>query len=118
MSVLSSDDESNPSETTLDDICESLKGNVQDIFHIEAFQIERRYPPFWFDRIRDIRDIQHNIPSVRFGNTHGKFEKILSSIVSRNIVPFNIRMITEASHIMTLGWGSAHVGTLHGAEAR
>ena len=31
VSVLSSDDESTPSETTLDDICESLEGPGQDV---------------------------------------------------------------------------------------
>ena len=114
VSVLSSDDESTPSETTLDDICESLEGPFQDLLDFHSCEGSLRFP-IGFGRVRDI---QHNSSSIGFGNTIGKFPGVISSIVSRNTVPFHVKMFAEGFHTMPLRRDRFHIGTLHCAEAR
>ena len=114
VSVLSSDNESAPSETTLDDICESLEGPFQDLLDFHSCEGSLRFP-IGFDRVRDI---QHNSSSIGFGNTMGKFQGVIGSIMSRNVVPLNTEVFTKAPHIMSLRGDRFHIGTLHCAEAR
>jgi len=120
VSVLSSDNESTPSETTLDDICESLEGPLQDLSDIlggepPSSQIVGRYLPI---RFSNIGGIQHNSSSIGFGYTMGKFPGVISSIVSRNTIPFDVEMIAERFHTMPLRGDGFHIGTLHCTEAR
>ena len=63
VSVLSSDDESAPSETTLDDICESLEGPGQDVLGGDLSSPEGRHLPIWFSRVGGF---QHNSSSIGF----------------------------------------------------
>ena len=76
VSVLSSDDESTPSETTLDDICESMEGPTQDLLGCHSHWGNKWYPPFGFDRIRDV---QQNSSSIGFGNAMGKFQGVIGT---------------------------------------
>ena len=114
VSVLSSDDESTPSETTLDEICELSKGSTQDLLDFTLTQ-EGRYPPTWFDRIGDV---EHNSPPVRFGDAKGEFEGVVGGVVGRGFVPVDVKMLAERFHTMTLRGDRFHIGTLHCAEAR
>ena len=120
---VSSDDESAPSETTLDDICEvcsahalraSLEGPFQDLLDFHSREGSLRFP-IGFDRVRDI---QHNSSSIGFGNTMGKFQGVIGSVMSRNVVPLNTEVFTKAPHIMSFRGDRFHIGTLHCAEAR
>ena len=116
VSVLSSDDESTPSETTLDEICESLQGPGQDILGADfSSQTEGGHLPIWFNRVGGF---QHNSSSIGFCHTLGEFPGVISSIVSRNTVPFRVKMFAEGFHTMPLRRDRFHIGTLHCAEAR
>ena len=115
VSVLSSDDESTPSETTLDDICESLEGPGQDVLGGDLSSPEGRHLPIWFNRVGGF---QHNSSSIGFCHTLGEFPGVISSIVSRNTVPFHVKMFAEGFHTMPLRRDRFHIGTLHCAEAR
>ena len=112
VSVLSSNDESTPSETTLDDCCESIEGHVQDII---GDSFESRDLPFRFDCIRNI---EHNSSPISTGYTISKFEGIVGSIMSSTIAPLNVEMVTNASHVVSFRGDSPHIRTLHGTETR
>ena len=114
VSVLSSDDESTPSETTLDDICESLEGPLQDLLDFHSCEGSLRFP-IGFDRVRDI---QHNSSSIGFGNTMGKFQGVIGSVMGGNIIPLNTEVFTKAPHIMSFRGDGFHIGTLQSTEAR
>ena len=115
VSILSSDDESTPSEKTLDEICESMEGHMQDLLDFHSREGSLRYFPFGFDRIRDIH---HNSSSIGFGNTMGKVQGVIGSVMSRNVVPLNTEVFTQAPHIMSIRGDRFHIGTLHCTEAR
>ena len=112
---LSSDNESAPSETTLDDICESLEGPGQDVLGGDLSSPEGRHLPIWFCRVGGF---QHNSSSIGFCHTLGEFPGVIRSIVSRNTVPVYVDIFAECFHTMPLRRDRFHIGTLHCAEAR
>ena len=141
--VLSSDDDSSPSETSLDDACEAifdhtakaLETGISTKRPLEQLG-NRRALPFntlgnvicvvrvlgagnkrtevWPD---GIGDIQHNTSPARLRHATGEFEGVVGGVVGRRFVEIDAEVFTKKCQGRSPGGHRAHVGTVHGAKA-
>ena len=141
--VLSSDDDSSPSETSLDDACEAIFDHTTKA--LEACILakrpleqlgNRRALPFntLGNVIRVVRvpragnegtegwpngigDIQHNTSPTRLRHATGEFEGVVGGVVGRRFVEIDAEVFTKKCQGRPPGGHRAHVGTVHGAKA-
>ena len=141
--VLSSDDDSSPSETSLDDACEAifdhtakaLETGISTKRPLEQLG-NRRALPFntLGNVIRVVRvpraenegtegwpngigDIQHNTSPARLRHTTGEFEGVVGGVVGRRFVEIDAEVFTKKCQGRPPGGHRAHVGTIHSTEA-
>ena len=142
--VLSSDDDSSPSETSLDDACEAifdhtakaLETGISTKRPLEQLG-NRRALPFntlgnvicvvrvlgagnkrtevWPD---GIGDIQHNTSPARLCHATGEFEGVVGGVVGRRFVEIDAEVFTKKCQARPPGEHRAYVGTVHCAKAR
>ena len=141
--VLSSDDESSPSGTSLDDACEAIFDHTAKALEtgiLTKRPVEqlgnRRALPFktlgnvicvvrvlgagnkrtevWPD---GIGDIQHNTSPARLRHATGEFEGVVGGVVGRRFVEIDAKVFTKKCQGRPPGGHRAHVGTVHGAKA-
>ena len=141
--VLSSDDDSSPSETSLDDACEAIFDHTAKALEtgiLTKRPLEqlgnRRALPFntlgnvicvvrvlgagnkrtevWPD---GIGDIQHNTSPARLCHATGEFEGVVGGVVGRRFVEIDAEVFTKKCQGRPPGGHRAHVGTVHGAKA-
>ena len=141
--VLSSDDDSSPSETSLDDACEAIFDHTAKALEtgiLTKRPVEqlgnRRALPFntlgnvicvvrvlgagnkrtevWPD---GIGDIQHNTSPARLCHATGEFEGVVGGVVGRRFVEIDAKVFTKKCQGRPPGGHRAHVGTIHGTEA-
>ena len=141
--VLSSDDDSSPSETSLDDACEAIFDHTAKALEtgiLTKRPLEqlgnRRALPFntlgnvicvvrvlgagnkrtevWPD---GIGDIQHNTSPARLRHAAGEFEGVVGGVVGRRFVEIDAEVFTKKCQGRPPGGHRAHVGTIHGTEA-
>ena len=141
--VLSSDDDSSPSETSLDDACEAIFDHTAKALEtgiLTKRPVEqlgnRRALPFntlgnvicvvrvlgagnkrtevWPD---GIGDIQHNTSPARLCHATGEFEGVVGGVVGRRFVEIDGKVFTEKCQGRPPGGHRAHVGTVHSTEA-
>ena len=141
--VLSSDDDSSPSETSLDDACEAIFDHTAKALEtgiLTKRPLEqlgnRRALPFktlgnvicvvrvlgagnkrtevWPD---GIGDIQHNTSPARLRHATGEFEGVVGGVVGRRFVEIDAEVFTKKCQGRPPGGHRAHVGTVHGAKA-
>ena len=141
--VLSSDDDSSPSETSLDDACEAifdhtakaLETGISTKRPLEQLG-NRRALPFntlgnvicvvrvlgagnkrtevWPD---GIGDIQHNTSPASLRHATGEFEGVVGGVVGRRFVEIDAEVFTKKCQGRPPGGHRAHVGTVHGVKA-
>ena len=140
VSVLSSDDESSPSETSLDDACEAifdvpeaLAASTLAEWPREQFGNRRALP---FDTLgiyvvrvpragdertevwpNGIREIQHNPSPTRLRHAPCELEGVVCGVVGRCFVEIDAEVFTKKCQGRPPGGHRAHVGTVHGAKA-
>ena len=141
--VLSSDDDSSPSETSLDDACEAIFDHTAKALEtgiLTKRPLEqlgnRRALPFntlgnvicvvrvlgagnkrtevWPD---GIGDIQHNTSPACLRHATGEFEGVVGGVVGRRFVEIDAKVFTKKCQGRPPGGHRAHVGTIHGTEA-
>ena len=141
--VLSSDDDSSPSETSLDDACEAIFDHTAKALEtgiLTKRPVEqlgnRRALPFntlgnvicvvrvlgagnkrtevWPD---GIGDIQHNTSPARLCHATGEFEGVIGGVVGRRFVEIDAKVFTKKCQGRPPGGHRAHVGTIHSTEA-
>ena len=141
--VLSSDDDSSPSETSLDDACEAIFDHTAKALEtgiLTKRPVEqlgnRRALPFntlgnvicvvrvlgagnkrtevWPD---GIGDIQHNTSPACLRHATGEFEGVVGGVVGRRFVEIDAKVFTKKCQGRPPGGHRAHVGTVHGAKA-
>ena len=142
--VLSSDDDSSPSETCLDDACEAILDHTAKALEtgistkrpLEQLG-NRRALPFntlgnvicvvrvlgagdkrtevWPD---GIGDIQHNTSPARLRHATGEFEGVVGGVVGRRFVEIDAEVFTKKCQARPPGGHRAHIGTVHCAKAR
>ena len=140
--VLSSDDDSSPSETSLDDACEAifdhtakaLEAGISTKRPLEQLG-NRRALPFntLGNVIRVVRvpraenegtegwpngigDIQHNTSPTRLRHATGEFEGVIGGVVGRRFVEIDAKVFTKKCQGRPPGGHRAHVGTIHSTE--
>ena len=143
MPVLSSDDESSPSETSLDDACEAIFDHTAKALEtgiltkrpLEQLGNRRALP---FDTLGNvicvvrvlgagnkrtevwpdgIGDIQHNTSPARLRHATGEFEGVVGGVVGRRFVEMDAKVFTKKCQGRPPGGHRAHVGTIHSTEA-
>ena len=141
--VLSSDDDSSPSETSLDDACEAVfdcapkalaagilaQGHVKQLGNRRALPLESLGNVIRVVRVpraenegtegwpNGIGDIQHNTSPARFRHATGEFEGVVGGVVGRRLVEIDGKMFTKKSQGRPPGGHRAHVRTVHSTEA-
>ena len=141
--VLSSDDDSSPSETSLDEACEAIFDRTAKALEagiLAQGRLEqlgnRRALPFntLGNVIRVVRvpraenqgtegwpngtgDIQHNTSPTRLCHATGEFEGVIGGVVGRRFVEIDAKVFTKKCQGRPPGGHRAHVGTIHGTEA-
>ena len=142
--VLPSDDDSSPSETSLDDACEAIFGHTAKALEtgiLTKRPVEqlgnRRALPFktlgnvicvvrvhgvgnkrtevWPD---GIGDIQHNTSPASLRHATGEFEGVVGGVVGRRFVEIDAEVFTKKCQARPPGGHRAHIGTVHCAKAR
>ena len=144
VSLLSSDDDSSPSETSLDDACEAIFDHTTKA--LEACILakrpleqlgNRRALPFntLGNVIRVVRvpraenegtegwpngigDIQHNTSPASLRHATGEFEGVVGGVVGRSFVEIDAEVFTKKCQARPPGGHRAHIGTVHWAKAR
>ena len=140
--VLSSDDDSSPSETSLDDACEAIFDHTAKALEtgiLTKRPVEqlgnRRALPFntLGNVIRVVRvpraenegtegwpngigDIQHNTSPTRLRHATGEFEGVIGGVVGRRFVEIDAKVFTKKCQGRPPGGHRAHVGTIHSTE--
>ena len=143
VSVLSSDDGSSPSETSLDDACEAVfdcapkalaagilaQGHLKQLGNRRALPLESlgnvicvvRVPRAGNERTEvwanGIGDIQHNTSPASLRHATGEFEGVVGGVVGRRFVEIDADVFTNKCQGRPPGGHRAHVGTVHGAKA-
>ena len=141
--VLSSDDDSSPSETSLDDACEAIFDHTAKALEtgiltkrpLEQLGNRRALP---FDTLGNvicvvrvlgagnkrtevwpdgIGDIQHNTSPARLCHATGEFEGVVGGVVGRRFVEMDAKVFTKKCQGRPPGGHRAHVGTIHSTEA-
>ena len=141
--VLSSDDDSSPSETSLDDACEAIFDHTTKALEacilakrpLEQFGNRRALPPESLGNVirvvrvpraenegtegwpNGIGDIQHNTSPARLCHATGEFEGVIGGVVGRRFVEIDAKVFTKKCQGRPPGGHRAHVGTIHGTEA-
>ena len=141
--VLSSDDDSSPSETSLDDACEAVfdcapkalaagilaQGHLKQLGNRRALPLESLGNVIRIVRVprarnegtegwpNGIGDIQHNTSPARLRHATGEFEGVVGGIVGRRFVEIDAEVFTKKCQGRPPGGHRAHVGTVHGAKA-
>ena len=142
--VLSSDDDSSPSETSLDDACEAIfdhtakaletgiltKRSVEQLGNRRAFPFHAlgdvlcvvRVPRAGDERTEvwpdGIGEIQHNPSPTRLRHATGEFEGVVGGVVGRRFVEIDAEVFTKKCQARPPGGHRAHIGTVHCAKAR
>ena len=141
--VLSSDDDSSPSETSLDDACEAifdhtakaLETGISTKRPLEQLGNRRALPFSTLGNVirvvrvpraenegtegwpNGIGDIQHNTSPARLCHATGEFEGVIGGVVGRRFVEIDAKVFTKKCQGRPPGGHRAHVGTIHGTEA-
>ena len=142
--VLSSDDDSSPSETSLDDAyeaifehtakaletCISTKRPLEQLGNRRALPFStlgnvicvvrvlgagNKRTEVWPD---GIGDIQHSTSPARLRHAAGEFEGVVGGVVGRRFVEIDAEVFTKKCQGRPPGGHRAHVGTVHRAKAR
>ena len=144
--VLSSDDDSSPSETSLDDACEAIfifdhtakaletgiltKRPVEQLGNRRALPFKTLVNVICVVRVLGagnkrtevwpdgIGDIQHNTSPARLRHATGEFEGVVGGVVGRRFVEIDAEVFTKKCQGRPPGGHRAHVGTVHRAKAR
>ena len=141
--VLSSDDDSSPSETSLDDACEAIFDHTAKALEtgilpkrpLEQLGNRRALPFNTLGNVicvvrvpraenegtegwpNGIGDIQHNTSPARLCHTTGEFEGVVGGVVGRRFVEIDAKVFTQKCQGRPPGGHRAHVGTIHSTEA-
>ena len=141
--VLSSDDDSSPSETSLDEACKAVfdcapkalaagilaQGHLKQLGNRRALPLESLGNVIRVVRVpraenegtegwpNGIGDIQHNTSPARLCHATGEFEGVIGGVVGRRFVEIDAKVFTKKCQGRPPGGHRAHVGTIHGTEA-
>ena len=141
--VLSSDDDSSPSETSLDEACEAVfdclpkalaagilaHGHLKQLGNRRALPLESLGNVIRVVRVpraenegtegwpNGIGDIQHNPSPARLCHATGEFEGVIGGVVGRRFVEIDAKVFTKKCQGRPPGGHRAHVGTIHSTEA-
>ena len=141
--VLSSDDDSSPSETSLDDACEAVfdcapkalaagilaQGHLKQLGNRRALPLESLGNVIRVVRVpraenegtegwpNGIGDIQHNTSPARLRHATGEFEGVIGGVVGRRFVEIDAEVFTKKCQGRPPGGHRAHVGTAHRAKS-
>ena len=144
VSVLSSDDGSSPSETSLDDACEAVfdcalkalaagilaQGHLKELGNRRALPLESLGNVICIVRVpragnegtevwpNGKGDIQHNTSPTRLRHATGEFEGVVGGVVGRRFVEIDAEVFTKKCQARPPGGHRAHIGTVHCAKAR
>ncbi len=68
-------------------------------------------------RVNHVGDVEHNASPVRFGNTMGELERVVTGFVGGIFTESNAKVIANRRELTPPRKHGAHIGTVHGTEA-
>ena len=114
--VLSSDDDSNPSETSLDDACESFCLTSTPNW-AQGRIITLDLGAYSKAGVGCIRGVQHDPSTTRLRHTQGELIGVVGGIVGRRLVKGDAKMLTKKRKAWPPNRHRPDIRAVHGAKA-